>query len=317
MSCDEGDCDDKIKPALACFSCFSVVISAIVILSLSFHRLDELDYGLNYNAFYNTLEDKVYDQAGLYSLGPSNYFITYPRTVQTIEFISDKEDADTSLQTRTSDGLPVTLGISFQYRYDATSVRELYLNFKYNQTEVYENTAKANIANSATNYSAYSFFNDKQMIATSMQFSLAKVFHDELYASIDAFQITQVELPAEFQEAILASIAAKQDITKTMRRKENMIVTFESQELVANETKKQTIALARGTAARILEEADALVQTTIQTVNSEMDAYGNLNDLVGLDENSGLTYIWWDMQREATGKEYLVGLNPATYISGP
>jgi hypothetical protein len=51
-----------------------------------------------------------------------------------------------------------------------------------------------------------------------------------------------------------------------------MLVTFESMELVANETKKQTIARARGAAARILEEANALVETTIQTVTSEMNA---------------------------------------------
>jgi regulator of protease activity HflC (stomatin/prohibitin superfamily) len=306
--------EDNAKPALGACCCFSATITAIVLLSLSFHRLDELDYGLNYNAFYNTLEDKVYDTAGLYSLGPSSYFITYPRTVQTIEFISDQQD---QLQTRTSDGLPVTLGISFQYRYDPARIRDLYLMFKNNQTEVYENTAKANIANSATNYSAYSFFNDKQMIATSMQISLSRVFDEQLFALLDAFQITQVELPAQFQEAILASIAAKQAITRTQRQKENMRVTFESQELVANETKKQTIALSRGTASRILQEAEALAQTTIQTVTSEMHAYGNVSKTVGLDTDAGLSYIWWDMQREATGKEYLVGLNPGTYISNP
>lgn len=234
--------------------------------------------------------------------------------MQTIEFISDQQD---QLQTRTSDGLPVTLGISFQYRYDPARVRDLYLMFKNNQTEVYENTAKANIANSATNYSAYSFFNDKEMIATAMQISLSRVFDEQLFALLDAFQITQVELPSQFQDAILASISAKQAITKTQRLKDNMRVTFESQELVANETKKQTIALSRGTASRILQEAEALVQTTIQTVTSEMHAYGNVSKTVGLDTDTGLSYIWWDMQREATGKEYLVGLNPGTYISKP
>merc|ERR1711959_253878 len=49
-------------------------------------------------------------------------------------------------------------------------LRELYLTFKKQEVEVYENTAKAVIANIATNFSAYTFFNDKQGIATQQRY---------------------------------------------------------------------------------------------------------------------------------------------------
>ena len=39
----------------------------------------------------------------------------FPRTIQTIEFIAHSDNQ--LLHTRTSDGLPLTLGLSFQYRY--------------------------------------------------------------------------------------------------------------------------------------------------------------------------------------------------------
>merc|ERR1711935_184558 len=166
-----------------------------------------------------------------------------PRVIQTIEFVAEENDR---LQTRTSDGLPVSLSISFQYRYDSAKLRDLYLAFKQREVEVYENTAKAVIANAATNFTAYTFFNDKQGIATEMQIMLTRVFDAKLMARIDAFQITRVELPTEFQDAILQSIQAKQNITRTERYLENMQVTFQQQVLIANQTKQVGLNVSEG-----------------------------------------------------------------------
>lgn len=292
--------------------CLSL-IAVIVVLSISFHQLDQLDYGIDYNMISARLEGEVYTKPGLYSLGPGHKFITYPRTIQTITFSAAEQDR---LQTRTSDGLPVKLGISFQWRYDPARLIDLYLKYEKREMEVYENTAKATLANAATNYTAYTFFNDKPGIAATMQIALAQVFDEQLYATIDAFQITQVELPEEFQQAILASIAAKQNITATERYKDNMLVTFAQQILVANQSKLQTIATAQGLVDRRHEQADATVAVTRQIVEAEMYSYGNLSQTVGLDEDGGLSYIWWDAQTESvnSGKTYLAGLSPDTYI---
>ena len=331
-----------VKPAqcIGGICCLAVIITVIVVLSLSFSSLEQLDYGLNYNAITLQIEDTVYSSAGLYFLGVGHYFIKFPRVIQTIEFVAEENDR---LQTRTSDGLPVSLSISFQYRYDSAKLRDLYLAFKQQELEVYENTAKAVIANVATNFSAYTFFNDKQGIATEMQLRLTEVFFEQLYAQIDAFQITRVELPSEFQNAILSSIEAKQNITRTERYKDNMLVTFSTQVtrggssgssgsrspspshgaahrrtqlaatlassirshdthallsphsplltlssyhallsphsplltlssphvqlLVANQTARQTIALARGTANQRAQQAEAIAAVTEQTVS--------------------------------------------------
>jgi len=291
--------------------CCAVFITLIVLLSVSFSSLEQLEYGLNYNSISLHIEDKVYDTAGLYFLGVGHYFIKYPRTIQTIEFSADD---NARLQTRTSDGLPVKLSISFQYRYDVSRLRDLYLTYKQEQVEVYENTAKAVIANVATNFSAYTFFNDKQGIATEMQMEVTRVFGERLMANIDAFQITRVELPGEFQNAILDSIEAKQNITRTERYMENMQVTFAQQVLVANQTKQQTIALAHGTANQRLQQAEATAIVIEQSVEAEMYAYGNLSQQVDLNVSEGLSYIWWSEQLETTGKEFLVGLDPSAVI---
>jgi len=312
----EGAANGRSMPTstqLLCGCCTcTVLIVAIVLFAISFQSLGQLDVALNYNAISLQIEDKVYDSAGLYFLGVGHSFIKYPRVVQTIEFIAEENDR---LQTRTSDGLPVSLSVSFQYRYDFSRLRELYMTYKQEELDVYENTAKAVIANTATNFTAYRFFNDKQEIATEMQISLTKVFDESLYARIDAFQITRIELPTTFQAAILQSIQAKQNITSSMRYQENMEVTFQTQVLIANQTKQQTIAIARGYANQRAEQAEANARVAEQSVLAEMYAYGNLSSTVDLNVSEGLSYIWWSQQEELSGmKEYLVGLDPKSYI---
>ena len=128
------------------------------------------------------------------------------------------------LHTRTADGLPLTLGLSFQYRYMPEHIHALYLRYKGEHHQVYVNKATAAIANIACNYTAYAFFNDKQGIAVAMQRTLNQIFVSHLFAQVEALQINQVELPSSFQDAILESISTKQNITRSERFKEGMEV---------------------------------------------------------------------------------------------
>ena len=145
-------------------TCF-IVIPSFIMIMMSFSSLPTVEYGLDYNAITLTVDNRTYDSAGLYFLGLGHSFIKFPRTIQTIEFNAAHDDL---LHTRTLDGLPLTLGVSFQYRYIQQHLYELYRAYKLKHVHVYENTATAVIANVACNYSAYTFFNDKQGIATVM-----------------------------------------------------------------------------------------------------------------------------------------------------
>lgn len=305
--------EDNIGKITCCGCLVVMLITVGIVVGISFASLEQLEYGLDYNSITLHVAEDVYVKAGLFFLGPGHWFIKYPSTMQTIEFVAEENDR---LQTRTADGLPVSLSVSFQYRYDEGRLRELYLKFKQQELEVYENTAKAVIANVATNFTAYTFFNDKQGIATEMQISITKVFDEQLFARIDAFQITRVELPVQFQNAILQSIEAKQNITSSERYADNMEVTFSTQKLIAQQTKQQTIALAKGYADQRLQQAEALATVTEQSVYSEMYAYGNLSSTVGLNtSNDLLSYMWWsDQQSGKQGKEFFVGLDPAALI---
>ena len=304
-----------------CGSCLCfVAIPAVILIALSFATLEPVEYGLNFNAITMSLENTTYSVAGLYFLGFGHWFIKFPRIIQTIEFMANSENQ--LLHTRTSDGLPLTLGLSFQYRYMPEHLYTLYLTYKGEHHAVYVNTATASIANVACNYSAYTFFNDKQGIAVAMQRYLNQKFTTQLYAQIEALQITQVELPNSFQEAILTSIATKQNITRSERYKENMQVTFQTQRMVAEQQANQTVITARGEANKKLQQANANAKITEQTVRAEIGAYSNLNNNLNFQSEESLNYIWWDTLQSAASKpgapskEFLIGLDPAAYIKG-
>ena len=298
-----------------CGSCLCfVAIPAVILIALSFATLEPVEYGLNFNAITMSLENTTYSVAGLYFLGFGHWFIKFPRIIQTIEFMANSENQ--LLHTRTSDGLPLTLGLSFQYRYMPEHLYTLYLTYKGEHHAVYVNTATATIANVACNYSAYTFFNDKQGIATEMQYWVTRVFDEELFAFVEALQIMRVELPAQFQNAILQSIEAKQNITQAQRYMANMQVTFQTELLIANQTRLQTVAMARGTASQRRQAAEANARVTEQSVYAEMYAYGNLSQTVDLNTTEMMSYIWWSGQEDIVtkGKEFLVGLDPSAVI---
>lgn len=242
--------------ALSCLA--FVVAPAVILFALSFATLHTVEYGLDFNAITMTLDSKTWDQAGLKFLGFGHTFIKFPRVIQTIEFTPSRRGL---LHTRTADGLPLTLGLSFQFRYLPARLYQLYLDYQGEEELVYVNNARAVISNTACNFSAYTFFNDKQAgapqielpkygwllparphcpraphshpplpapsqgIAAAMQKELNRKFGDSLGAYVEALQISNVELPDVFQEAIVTSISTKQNITRSQRYLENMQVS--------------------------------------------------------------------------------------------
>jgi len=88
--CDCDDCDDDCccsKKCLCCsviFGIISAVITIIVVIAVSFAKLEAYEVGLEYNP--NTVkinEGKLYTE-GIHFLGPGHYFIKFNRQQRTI-----------------------------------------------------------------------------------------------------------------------------------------------------------------------------------------------------------------------------------------
>lgn len=60
----------------------------------------------DYSAWSKSVHPNAY-KSGLHFIGAAHHFIRYPTTLQSIVFSQDNHNL---LKTRTSDGLPITLG---------------------------------------------------------------------------------------------------------------------------------------------------------------------------------------------------------------
>merc|ERR1719242_2921800 len=111
------------------------------------------------------------------------------------------------LDGRTRDGLPLILGLSFQYKLltDDKSLYNLYQSFEDNvgdYLKIYHLVGTHMITEMATNFTAYQFFNEKQSIAMKMRAELDRYFQKDLYATVDSLQINEDGLPQAFTDSV-------------------------------------------------------------------------------------------------------------------
>jgi hypothetical protein len=103
--------------ACAWFSLIFVILICLGMIGLliSMDSLEPLQYGITYNKITKTIGTEVFD-SGRYIIGPTKGFIVYPANLVTIEFSDSRRATSTALQTRTAEGLAISLHVSFQYK---------------------------------------------------------------------------------------------------------------------------------------------------------------------------------------------------------
>lgn len=313
-----GGAIDVTYAAVGCCVC-TCLITFIVLIACSFSSLHQTQYGLDYNHITETIDSTVYT-GGLHFLGVGHGFVKFPNTVQSVSYSQTNHDR---LHARTKDGLPLILGVSFQYRLNEKDIHQLYMQFKEHHGRIIFNTGKHLISNSAANYTAYQFFNDKQGIAKDMQTYVNKYFQANMFCFIDAFQINTVHLPTRFEDAIQHSLNTKQNITRTQKLVENIKVQLQTQVLVAKKNALSTVATAKGKASAVKQAAEAAANMTKQTMRNAAKGYLLVKDSLKFttastdNKSEILSYIYNDALGSGpmSSAQFLVGAAPGTYIN--
>jgi hypothetical protein len=96
----------ETSPLCLALTALMVGLPSIIMLALSFHRLQTTEVGLDYNTFFERIDTQVYMTPGLHFLGLPHRFIRFEKVVQTVQYTDEENDI---LHTRTADGLPVTV----------------------------------------------------------------------------------------------------------------------------------------------------------------------------------------------------------------
>mmetsp|Transcript_36621 Transcript_36621/g.77856 ORF Transcript_36621/g.77856 Transcript_36621/m.77856 type:complete len:315 (-) Transcript_36621:110-1054(-) len=299
--------------------------AVFVFIALSITSLNPTEMALVQNHVLSTVNPVVLDTPGLQFVGFWNSLMVYPKTIETMEFTAEHRGL---LDGRTRDGLPLVLGLAFQYRLLPDKLFELYTSFEKeygDYQKVFRLVASHIVTEEATKWTAYQFFNEKQAIAGVMREKLDLYFQANLCATVESLQINEDDLPEAFTETILAAATSKQNITRMEKTRDAKVVEFKTSELVAEAQANVTLQKAEGDKARILQNGHADAAIIDAFVEAELQAYGKVHDELGLEGQELLQYIWYDtlsggsVSADSTQEkdvQLMFGVNPSTYIAG-
>jgi hypothetical protein len=122
------DLIDNVNPKQAAACCCSsvTVIAAMIICLMSLDSVEPTEYGLMYNNFWKTIDEDTVYEGGLHFVGPFTKFIIFPATTQSIEFSDAYDSDDGAIETRTAEGLALTLHFAFTYSLQKDNIPYLY-----------------------------------------------------------------------------------------------------------------------------------------------------------------------------------------------
>lgn len=287
---DEGYINQDVMKGLCLCICAVTCITGIILLILGFSSLEATEYGLDYSWLSKTINPNVYAN-GLYFIGIGHSFIKFPRNVQTIEFSKERNANRPAIESRTSDGLEVTLEISFQYILQPENLYKLYMRYGEGYNQIIQNVAIDVLTVEATRYTAYNFFMDRGTIKDDFQNSLDLAFNTTCFANVQFMQLRSVDLPNLFEEAIQESEVKKQDIQKANAELNKVKIELDTLEKAAVIKKNATINLSEGEAESILKQNDAEVKSLINTQNTQTEAYSQFKNTLQISNSGLLNFI--------------------------
>jgi regulator of protease activity HflC (stomatin/prohibitin superfamily) len=225
-----------------------VTISLVVILLLvSMDSIEPLQYGITYNRVTKAIGTEVYEN-GRYLIGPLNSFFEYPANLVTIEFSDQHTATAEALQTRTAEGLGISLHVAFQFQIIKADIPKLYSLANINYFGTYVRISRDVILKIAGMYNAGDYWVDRQKIGDHMLDALDKEL-SKAFAKVITLQILKIDLPDSYEDSI---VQTQVEVQKTNMRK------FE-----------QTAELIRQNISVIRSEAEQQIKITNSTATAE------------------------------------------------
>jgi regulator of protease activity HflC (stomatin/prohibitin superfamily) len=293
--------DQEIMQYLCFFICSCTCCIGFLLILFGFSSLEATELGLNYSWISKTISPEVKEN-GLYFIGIGHSFIKFPKTVQTIEFSEEKTANRGPIESRTSDGLEVTLEISFQYILQPDKLYDLYNTYGPKYDSVFQNIAINILTEEATKYTAYNFFMDRGKIKDDFQYELNLRFEKNCFSNIQFLQLRSVNLPNLFEQSIQESEVKKQDIQKAQAEQNKVKIEIDTKIKAAEYQKNVIINKAEGEAQAIIKQNEAYVDALLRTQNTQTNAFKNLKDTLQLTNENLLDFMKTKIIKEYSGE---------------
>lgn len=271
-----------------------VILAGIVLTSalfspfLLYDTVDTTEYGLKYSTWTSSLIDENVYTGGRHYTGFFGKFLIFPATQQTIDFTAE------SITGRTSDGLAISLQISFQYQLVKEKIVSIYKSLGVKYEDIFLQTSRDNLRDTTSLYTAIQFFNNRSLIGVTMEESLNTVFKDLYGTNIPAFQLRSIDLPDSFEDALERAEVARQEIEIAKLEQEKALIDAQTKILEAQSQYNVTIIEAKAEADAYLTIIEAQAKAVNITLTAEREAYYALGQSLNLTSSELLAFLWID-----------------------
>jgi len=260
--------------------CLSVCIIICVVIPMSIKNVDYSEYGIAYSNLTCTAAKSVYPE-GKYFIGPSASMFLYNRVVVSMDFTEDDQ-----IECLTSDGIQVTLSVTFQYQIIKGELFNIFNEFGQEVTlrDYIGVTARDSIRDTCATKTAQNFYEERGAIELSMTEALTTdMILANAHVDIRLLQLKNVELPIELKTAIEEKQRSEQDIDNALNERAGELINAETQLETAKVEAATLLIMAEAEAEALLTEAEE-VATAIKTVfMNRGSVYKTLMEEIGMN----------------------------------
>jgi len=250
--------------------CALIVI--IILISVSFSKIEMTEVGLLYSHASRRIDREKLYTAGRYYVGVGGEFITFPITQQEMHL--------PIFESRTRDGLLVSLDVSLNYKVDKDfeKILAIFDHFGHHYDGFLSRLAMNIIRDASAKFSAYEYSMNRSVVNTEMDREIT----DDMSAlgfTLDSVQLLNVEFPAAFSQSLQDTRMAQQAVTQAEMNKTATKVQLEGQLANADERAKGIRVKAQSEALGISQDAQAEAQSINITLFNEGQSHKLMIDM--------------------------------------
>ena len=166
-----GCLDEDAGKGCCCYGIVSLIIFLIVLISGSLNGVEPTELGMVFSYWDKApVKGDFWKTGGLWWTGYWTYVIKYPYTYQGIEFSNDKSTRDyTRLNTRTAEGLDLSVSFSFTFQYIKEKIPDLYRVCELDCKDLIAKIAKNSVLEVAGTWKASDYWLNRDTISDSMK----------------------------------------------------------------------------------------------------------------------------------------------------
>lgn len=185
----------------ACGCCGGVVLFGVVLfLSTCWGMVQPTEFGMKRSGITGQVDlDTIY-QGGRHFLGWGNEFIIFPSRLQTMTIVVNARTGP-GLDDN-SGGQPVTLDVSFQYRFLSANVAQVYRSFGMNYETSYRRFSAQAVTNAAQQFTPQAFWQVRASVEQAMKAAVTADLAAEGFATVDALQLVAVSFQSTYERTI-------------------------------------------------------------------------------------------------------------------